>query len=355
MARMSIDDKFLRDPRVTQLALELRMSRWEAMGRLIAVFAVCYDLERDVISCNQVDLAAERPGFGDAMFAVDLAVNTRRGMRIRGAGKRIEYLAPKREAGRQGGIKSGESRRKTAKQKREIGEARLNPPDPVPDPAPDPVPEDQTPPPARAIAPAPEPAHVPPAPMPTAVPAPEMDKSVHSAIAADPRARGRLAELTYRRVSDARLAIAAELKLSAPLPFPAITPGSHTRGFAELGARIREEGAQAAMVCDRVVANLIAQAREERHVEWLAERVFGDKAWTRAKDWTPAKRQAPTTRRRKPTEQPLQMSTLTPEERIALAAEANAKLGFTADARAGPASARSTDENEQPQPARTPA
>src|ERR1043166_6122728 len=197
MARMSIDDKFLRDPRITQLAMDLHMSRWEAMGRLLAVFAVCYDLERDTLTCNQVDLAAERPGFGDAMFASDLAVNVRRGMRIRGAGKRIEYLAPKRAAGRLGGLKSAESRRLAAKQRRtsaggaasnaitdadqnaeatthgpakqnstndhndakphgnqlkqnrENREARLNPPDPVPDLLPDPVPEDQDLPPAR--------------------------------------------------------------------------------------------------------------------------------------------------------------------------------------------------------------
>jgi hypothetical protein len=156
MARMSIDDKFLRDPRVTQLALDLGVSRWEAMGRLLAVFAVCYDLERDIITPAQVDLAGERPGLADALFAVDLAVTTRRGLRIRGVKKRIEYLAPKREAGRQGGLKSGESRRNSAKQKREIREATVNPPDPVPDLVPDPVPEDQSSLP-RAIPPEPSP------------------------------------------------------------------------------------------------------------------------------------------------------------------------------------------------------
>mgnify|MGYP001615385787 FL=1 len=145
MARMSIDDKFLRDTRVTQLAIDLRISRWEAMGRLLAVFAVCYDLERDVLTCTQVDLAAEKPGFGDAIFAADLAVNVRGGMRIRGALERIEYLSHKSEAGRIGGLKSGESRRnrlkQNAKQNPEAGEARGNPPDPVPDLPPDPVPD----------------------------------------------------------------------------------------------------------------------------------------------------------------------------------------------------------------------
>jgi hypothetical protein len=103
----------------------------------------------------------------------------------------------------------------------------------------------------------------------------------------DPRARGRLAEATYRRVSDALVAIAVELRLPAPLPFPAITPGSHPQSLRDLQDRVREEGAAAPVVCDRVVANLIAQAREERRVEWLAEKTFGSKPWAEARQWTP--------------------------------------------------------------------
>jgi uncharacterized phage protein (TIGR02220 family) len=159
MARMSIDDKFLRDPRVTRLAANLHITRAEAMGRLLMVFAACYDLERDVLTCTDVDLAAERPGFGDEMFACDLAINVRGGMRIKGACERIAYLKEKREAGRYGGVKSGESRRNspkhdlkhevahTSKQNRSTPQARRNLPDPVPDlppdPVPDPVPEEE--------------------------------------------------------------------------------------------------------------------------------------------------------------------------------------------------------------------
>jgi uncharacterized phage protein (TIGR02220 family) len=141
MARMSIDDKFLRDPRVARLARALGWSRYEARGRLLDVFAVCYDLETDVLRAEDIDTAAEHPGLADEMFAVDLAVNVRGGLRIRGAGKRIEYLGAKREAGRLGGLKSGESRRLSAKHPRSNNEAPPNPPDPVPDLPPDPVPD----------------------------------------------------------------------------------------------------------------------------------------------------------------------------------------------------------------------
>ena len=68
------------------------------------------------------------------------------------------------------------------------------------------------------------------------------------------------------------------------MPFTEVTPSSRTRGFSELSERIREEGVLAPAACDRVVANLIAQARAKRSVDWLAERAFGDKAWANARD-----------------------------------------------------------------------
>jgi len=111
----------------------------------------------------------------------------------------------------------------------------------------------------------------------------------------DPMAIGRLAEAIYRRVSDALLQIAAELKLPTPLPFPAINPGSSER-TRDARDRVREEGADAPAVCDRVVANLIAQAREERSVEWLAEKAFTAGGWRTARAWMPgaaARRRGP--------------------------------------------------------------
>jgi hypothetical protein len=100
----------------------------------------------------------------------------------------------------------------------------------------------------------------------------------------DAQARGKLAELTYRRVSDARLAIARELGLPEQLPFPAITPAARPLRFNDLLERIREEGASAIAACDRVVENLIAQARDERSIEWLDPKAFGSGAWNHARN-----------------------------------------------------------------------
>lgn len=144
----------------------------------------------------------------------------------------------------------------------------------------------------------------------------------------DPSARGRLADLTYRRVSDARVAIAAELRLPAPLPFPLIAPSSRAGSFRQLLDRVREEGTAAPLVCGRVVDNLIAQAREERSVEWLAEKAFGEGPWRTAREWMPgaaARRRGPQRGDlqpppRKPDPSP-PVVTVSLEERSAAAAE----------------------------------
>lgn len=164
MARMSIDDKFLRDPRVIRLAQRMGWSRRETIGALLDVYAVAYDRERDTLPPIDVDTAAERPGFSDAMFEVDLAEQDRRGVRIKGAKERIRYLDHKSEAGRLGGLKSAETRRNRSKQNRSNPQAPGNPlPLPlVPDLLllPDPVPEEEKKAPAKRSSADPTPAEL---------------------------------------------------------------------------------------------------------------------------------------------------------------------------------------------------
>jgi hypothetical protein len=150
---------------------------------------------------------------------------------------------------------------------------------------------------------------------------------------ADARARGQLAEATYRRVSDSRVSLAAAFKLPEQLPFPLITPSTRPRAFMELLDRVREEGAAAPAACDRVVENLIAQARETRDVEWLSLKSFSTGAWTTARERVGkrppkveryGKVEAPSLPR--PEFPPLVVTPLSAEERIALAAESRARL-----------------------------
>lgn len=135
MARMSIDDMFLRDPRVQRLAKVCGWSKFETQGRLLHVFAVVYDRvdagADDVVQAVDIDVAGEFDGLSVLLIEHELAEQTRRGVRIRGARERTNYLATRKETGKLGGIKSGESRRKKAKQESKVTfdktEGRANP------------------------------------------------------------------------------------------------------------------------------------------------------------------------------------------------------------------------------------
>ncbi len=138
MARMSIDDKVLRDPRVLRLAATLRkelggdVARWPAfarryaLGALLEVWAVSYDRTEDVLEPQDIDTTFDPPNeagdellpgflFSDMLVRVGLAELTPDGARIRGAAHRIRYAKDATstalsEAGRKGGIASGMAR-----------------------------------------------------------------------------------------------------------------------------------------------------------------------------------------------------------------------------------------------------
>jgi len=292
MARMSIDDSFLRDPRVKRLALRCGFSVWEARGRLLEVWAICYDRASPDLPESDVDDAADFAGFAAALDEVGLAaLRTLRGRRVAhlaGVEKRIEYLGTREESGRQGGLKSGEARRKKKEEREKQTkvtfeatnetlkqtEAPPNPPDPVPDlvpasaPVPDPPPDPQT-----------QNSHTPRA---RAIPA-----VVTLYNPEQPGAAWRLTEDTYKRLSEARVAVAAELGLTGVLAFPEITPSTRPQGYRDLLDRVREEGKAAPGVCDRVVEALVLQAREQRSVEWLSEKSFSAGAWRTAREYVP--------------------------------------------------------------------
>lgn len=301
MARMSIDDKFLRDPRVIRLAEALGWSRYEARGRLLDVFAVCYDLETDILTPEDVNASADEARLADVMLAVGLADPDDGGIRVHGAASRIEYLVKKVEAGRKGGRNSGESRRNKREAKRSSAspkpEAVGNPPDPVPDVVPVPVP-DQIPDlthRARAIPP--------PVPQQALRPAPAPPSGDYDHT--DPRARGRLAEQAYERIGAARAELAAHLGVPAPLPLPTWSPATGGVAITDVLARIREEGAGAPAAVEHVITAVVAQARTSRDLEFVGTKAFTAGGWRHAREWIPgAKPRAGHARSAARTEQP---------------------------------------------------
>ena len=153
------------------------------------------------------------------------------------------------------------------------------------------------------------------------------------------RAKGHLAEATWQRLSELRESHATKLRLSGVLPFPVVHPGNQPRGFRELLERIREEGERAHDVCDHVLRVLDDQARDTKSIEWLDEKAFLAGPWNKARSTPLSKRKPPAAAQ--PSD-PLPVSTLTPEERIALANESRAQL-YGSNARAGPEVGLSAD------------
>lgn len=118
MARMSIDDSVLRDPRVLVLAKLCGWSRRETLGALLDVWAICYDYVTDVLPAEYIDVGAVLPDFAKHLVTAGLATEcSSGGVSLKGVKQRIEYLEAKARAGRAGGRKSGESRKDSAKQK----------------------------------------------------------------------------------------------------------------------------------------------------------------------------------------------------------------------------------------------
>lgn len=136
MARMSIDDRFLRDPRVLRMAVAIGWNKYEARGRLLEVFAIVYDrvnADREpLLTAADIDTAAEWPGLAERLVEFDLAVRTPRGfVRVRGSKEHTNYLDTRKSSGRSGGLKSGETRRQKALEKSKVtfdeNEGRSNP------------------------------------------------------------------------------------------------------------------------------------------------------------------------------------------------------------------------------------
>jgi len=139
MARINIDDMFLRDPRVAKLAAGLGWNMYEVRGRLLFVHSLVYDRVKagddGTLTLDEVDIVADCRGLAECMVQVELAALAGRGVYIKGS-HRAKYLESSEDSGRAGGVASGISRRKRADSRRvPFNETQqpLNLPDPVPD------------------------------------------------------------------------------------------------------------------------------------------------------------------------------------------------------------------------------
>jgi hypothetical protein len=105
------------DPRYAVLAkLAGLVDRDTALIKCARLWSLCTDLNTRVLSKMLIDAHMGIDGFADFLVQSDLAEETPKGFRIRGAKGRTEWLGKRKKAGQLGGVASGSKRQATAKQ-----------------------------------------------------------------------------------------------------------------------------------------------------------------------------------------------------------------------------------------------
>jgi hypothetical protein len=113
--RIRIPRDFLSDPRITRLAQRLGHADEDTTrGKLLRVFGLC--CERRSMHASRDDLESICPGMADALIdpLIDFGFQEPEGIHIRGMRTRVDAYPRHVDAGRKGGIASGESRRSAA-------------------------------------------------------------------------------------------------------------------------------------------------------------------------------------------------------------------------------------------------
>lgn len=109
--RVNIDEKALAEPRIKRMARSLTgklgrpVHHFEVLGRLTAVWMLCYSRRDPVIRVDDVDITSEIEGFAEVMVAEEMATATEGEQRVYvcGVAERIAFLERQTERGRKGG------------------------------------------------------------------------------------------------------------------------------------------------------------------------------------------------------------------------------------------------------------
>lgn len=103
----------------------------------------------------------------------------------------------------------------------------------------------------------------------------------------------KLVDKTWAEVERRRQAVARELGLAPPLPMPPSNlPNTPARAVQDLSQRIREEGSRAPDVCLFVIESATAQARKDKSITFLGEKLFTEGGWRTARERVPTWRDA---------------------------------------------------------------
>lgn len=137
MARISVEQKALTDPRYAVLGRLLGTSRREALGYMIEVWNECQERETYYLSDTILDGIFGRETSGHLLGESELARRTEtKGWYICGTKGRVEWLKKRRQEGKKGGKLGGRPRKPLGKPLGVDGkQQRETPPAPAPAPA----------------------------------------------------------------------------------------------------------------------------------------------------------------------------------------------------------------------------
>lgn len=105
MANVTVDKKAREDSRIKAVGMLLKMTKFEALGRCVAVWDACTIEQVYCLPPLLIDAAAEMEGFAEAMLKAGLVVNQGDGTyRVKGTGGRIEWYGEYKEGAQPGGV-----------------------------------------------------------------------------------------------------------------------------------------------------------------------------------------------------------------------------------------------------------
>lgn len=136
MPRVNIEEQARKDPRFVVLGKKLNTTKFDALGRMIEVWAHCTENNSYFLCPEIIDACAELDGFHKLILLteVGLAEQTSQGIRIKGTEGRIEWLGKIREGAKKGGAARVANAQRDARGRLVTGLVI----DPAPRPAPSP-------------------------------------------------------------------------------------------------------------------------------------------------------------------------------------------------------------------------
>ena len=105
MASVRVEDEARKDPRIVILGKRLKTTKFDALARMIEIWAYCTEKQTYFLSGGVIDACAEFEGFAEIICEpeIGLAEFTEKGIRIKGTKGRIEWLTKLRKQSKKGG------------------------------------------------------------------------------------------------------------------------------------------------------------------------------------------------------------------------------------------------------------